>query len=96
MFCRNGIIGKANNTIKDGERISHGAVCLLCNELKGFFLGLNPFSFGDFLQIVFCIRYANAFKIKNLTARKYGGDYFVFFGCSKYKNGMGRRFFQRF
>ena len=96
MLCRDGIIGKADNTIKNGKGVTHGAVCLLCYELKGFFLSLNSLVFCDFFQIVFCIRYANTFKIKNLTTRKYGGDNFVFFGCGKDKNGMSWRFFQSF
>ena len=85
---------ETHHSVEDRERITHGAIGLLSNDLKGFVFGLKALLACDILEILSGITDGNTLEVKDLATRENGRYHLVLLGGSQDKDGMSGGFLQ--
>jgi len=89
-------IGKADHLVKNRQSIAHTAIGFLGNNVQCFRFCRYIFPGSDIFQMFHHIGYRYAGKIIYLATRQNSRKNFMFLGSRQNKQGMVRRFFQRF
>ena len=66
--------GKAGDTVKHRERITHPPISLLGDEPERRLLGIDTLAIGDVAQMAGDILYGDSLEVIDLTAGEDGGE----------------------
>ena len=66
--------GKAGDTVKHRQRITHPPIGLLGDEPERRLLGIDTLAIGDVAQMAGDILYGDSLEVIDLTAREDGGE----------------------
>ena len=78
--------------VKDGQRITHRSVCLVCDHMKRFVIDGDSFAGSHHTQVLHYIIDCDPVEVICLTTRKDGRKNLVLFSGGKDEYGVCRRF----
>ncbi len=87
---------KTYHLVENGERIAHGAIGFLGDDIQCLNFGCNALIISNILKMIDHIVHAYSLEIVDLAARKNGRNDFVLFSRGQNENSVCWRLFKRF